>query len=477
MTLPGSVPGPGWRLAVDPPDEITSLSAAELAALVANRELAVVDVAEAYLTRIDILNPSINAIVSPVDPELVLEQARGLDAQSDRRGPLHGLPIAVKDLEDVAGLPTRLGSVTTGDAPAEADGLVAERLRSAGALIVGKTNTPEFGTGSHTFNDVFGTTRNPWNLDRSAGGSSGGAAAALASHLLPVADGSDLGGSLRNPAAFCGVIGLRPTLGRVPDVIERSSHLLRSAVRGPMGRSIDDVALALSALAGPHRGDPLSLPESGGTFSPVASHEGALRVGWAGDLGAFVCEPQILAACQAFLDGLSTRDNLIAVEPIEPDFGDAMKIFRVLRGVGYRGLGADLGAELDRCKATVRENVAYGRSLTVDDVLWAEGGRARLHHEMVRTFGDVDVVALPTTQVLPFPVELEYPTKIAGAEQDDYLEWMSSCCVITPTGCPALSLPIGMVNGLPVGLQLVAPIGADAPLLSIAKRLESIAAG
>lgn len=456
---------------------IVETSARDLAADIAGGERSSVETVTAFLERIDARNPELNAIVARRDRDEIIAEAAAADASvaaGRLLGPLHGLPVAVKDLQDVAGLPTRHGTVLSSDRPATTDGLVATRLRAAGAIIVGKTNTPEFGTGSHTFNEVYGVTRNPHDPSRTAGGSSGGAAAALASHMLPIADGSDLGGSLRNPAAFCGVVGLRPGIGRVPSPSDLSTHLLVLGVEGPMARDVGDLALVLSALAGPDPADPLSLADPAATFAPPLVPADGVRIGWGGDLGLFRCEPEILAACRAAMDRLT--DDGHHVTDTRPDLTDAMHVFRVLRGLAYRALGDALpGDRLHLTKETVRQNIAYGRELGVDDLLTAEREWVGLYAEMRRFFADHDVLALPTTQVSPFPVEIEFPTEIDGQPMADYLEWMSSCCVITPTGCPAISIPCGTTAaGLPVGLQLVAPVGGERRLLEIAAAFEAV---
>ncbi len=456
---------------------IPDRDAVDLVAHTRSGELSALEVVDAHLDRIAERNPHLNAIVAMYDDDQIRAEARRLDDDAAPRGPLHGLPVAVKDLEDVAGLPTRAGSTTTSSEPVEQDGIVAQRLRAAGAIIIGKTNTPEFGTGSHTFNEIHGVTRNPHDPARSARGSSGGAASALASGMLPIADGSDLGGSLRNPAAFCGVVGLRPSVGRVPSIPDRSTHLLRSGVRGPMARTVADCALLLSALAGPDPRDPLSLPDPGSSFESVTAAPGTIRIAWAGDLGgAFTAEKAVLFTCRRALEDAS-RVSGIETFDATPDLHAAMDVFRVLRGLSYRGLGDELGEQLDDCKASVRENVAYGRSLQLDDLLAAEQDRARIHASMTTFFESYDLLALPAAQVLPFPVETEYPSRIEGVDQHDYLEWMSACCIITTTGCPAISIPAGTANGLPVGLQLVAPVGADAALLSMAAVIERVLSG
>lgn len=452
-------------------DAIINRSAVELAGAIRAGELSSVDIVTAHLDRIDEVNGEVNAIVARRNRDDILADAAAADA-AEPSGPLHGLPVAVKDLENVAGLPTRSGSVVTSPEPASTDSHVTARLRRAGAIIVGKTNTPEFGTGSHTFNEVYGLTRNPWDLGRSAGGSSGGAAAALAARMLPIADGSDFGGSLRNPAGFCNIVGMRPSIGRVADPDTRSSHLMRLGVRGPMGRSVADTALVMSALAGPHPADPLSLPDDPATFTAVAEAPQTIRLAYAGDMGLFTCEPEVLELCRAAAERVTAAGG--SFSEAVPDMTDSMTVFRTLRGLSYRDLGASLPPEaFDQLKSTVQENITFGRGLDADDVISAEVARAHLHRRMTMFFEDVDVLALPSAQVAPFPADWEFPTEIAGVVMEDYLDWMTACCVITPTGCPAISIPAGFTSdGLPVGLQLVAPVGQDRRLLQIAAALE-----
>ncbi len=446
-------------------------TARELARMVREREVSAREVVTAHLDRIDDANPGINAIVAARPRDDVLADADTADA-GEVVGPLHGLPVAVKDLEDVAGIPTRAGSLVTSDRPAQADGFIAARLRAAGAIIIGKTNTPEFGAGSHTFNSVYGLTRNPWNLDRSAGGSSGGAAAALASRMVPIADGSDFGGSLRNPAGFCNVVGLRPGIGRVASPTERSTHLVRLGVQGPMARTVDDTALLLSVLGAPDDRDPLSTPLDPRIGPPIHPSDG-VRIGWAGDCGEFVVEAETLEISRAGASRIIDHGGAFA--DIHPDFSNAMTVFRVMRGLQYRDLGTRIPRESwGQIKDTVVANIEYGMALDLEDVLQAERLRADLHIEMTRCFRDHDVIALPTAQLAPFPAEWEYPTEIAGQPMGDYLDWMTACCIITPTGCPAMSIPAGFTrDGLPVGLQLVAPVGKEHRLLQIAATLET----
>jgi len=453
-------------------DELIYRSAVDLAGAIRSGELTSVQVVTAFLDRIDAVNGDVNAIVSRRSRADVLADAAAADGM-EPVGPLHGLPIAVKDLEDVAGLPTRAGSLTTSDQPVEHNGHVAAKLRAAGAIIVGKTNTPEFGTGSHTFNEVFGVTRNPWDLGRTAGGSSGGAAAALAAHMLPIADGSDLGGSLRNPAHMCNVVGLRPSVGRVASPDSQTTHL-RLGLSGPMGRTVADTALLMSAMAGPDPRDPLSLPEPGSTFAPPLPTTTTASVAWGGTLGGlFECDPEVLEIGRTAAQTVTAAGGVFAED--HPDMEHAELVFRVLRGMGYAGAGWQIPADQhELIKATVLENIAYGQSLTLPDVLAAEAHKAELHRRMTAFFDRYDILALPVAAVAAFPVETEYPTHVNGVEMRDYLGWMMAVCMITPTGCPAISIPAGFTSdGRPVGLQLVARLGHERQLLEIASAMEA----
>ncbi len=458
------------------PDDLCDLTATELTRRLRTGDVSSQEVVGAHLDRIDGMNGVVNAVVSVRPRDEVLAAAAAADdlrASGDTLGPLHGLPVAVKDLADVMGLPTRLGSPVTPPVPAAVDSLFVERLRAAGVVIVGKTNTPEMGAGSHTFNPVFGVTRNPWDPGRSAGGSSGGAAAALASGMVPVADGSDLGGSLRNPAAFCGVVGLRPSIGRVPTRHDRSAFLSRLGVEGPMARTVEDAALLLSVVAGPHPADPLSRAEPGASFWPVrpAALDG-LVVGWGGDLGLPV-DAEVLDTCAAFVSAVEGAGARVVDGA--PDLTGAMDAFRVFRAFAFLDLGVRYGRRVAEFKAALRDNIGAGEELTPADLWRAERTRTRLHAEVVDWFGHHDVLLVPATQVMPFPVDDEYPTEVAGQVMDDYLEWMSICCVLTPTGCPSLWLPAGVgPSGLPVGVQVVGRPGGDADLLAVAAALEAV---
>ncbi len=446
-------------------------SAVDLAAAIASGEVSSADVVAAHLDRIDEVNGDVNAIVSMRSRDEILADAEAADAAGGG-GPLHGLPIAVKDLEDVAGLPTRAGSLISSDQPVAADGYVAAKLRSAGAIIIGKTNTPEFGTGCHTFNEVFGVTRNPWNLGRISGGSSGGAAAALSARMLPIADGSDLGGSLRNPASMCSVVGMRPSVGRVADPLATTTHL-RLGLSGPMGRTVADTALLMSAMAGPDVRDPWSLPDEGSTFTSSLPTTTNAKVAWGGNLGLLECDAEVLAIGESAAHTVESVGGSFSID--RPDMEHAEYVFRVLRGLGYARNAAPIPDELyPKLKGTVRENIEYGRTLTTEDLFLAESRKADLHRAMSAFFDEYDVLAIPAAQVPAFPVETEFLTEINGVQMPDYLGWMMAACIITPTGCPAICIPAGFTSeGLPVGLQLVARVGQDHKLLEIASAMEA----
>ena len=434
-------------------------TATELAAGI-RREFSVREVMEAHLERIEAVNPRVNAIVT-LDAEGALRAADEADA-GEPRGVLHGLPIAVKDLEDTAGMRTTYGSPLFAEHVPEADSLLVERLRAAGAIVIGKTNTPEFGAGSQTFNAVFGATRNPWDLSRTPGGSSGGAAAAVASGMLPFADGSDLGASVRNPAAFCGLVGLRPSPGLIPDA-GPGDPWNPLPVLGPIARTVDDVALLLSALAGPDPRDPLSM---GGGFAGVADGDvRGLRVGWSRDLGGLPVDPAVTAVLErqrATLEALGC-----VVEDAEPSFEGADEAFEVLRGVTFAGA---FKAILHQVKPTLADNVRFGLSLTPERIARALELRGELFARMRSFLEGYDVLAAPVTQVPPFSVEDEFPRAIAGVEMGSYLEWFRSCSRITVTSHPAVAVPAGFTDdGLPIGLQLVGRLRGEAELLRLAR--------
>ncbi|MGI5120298.1 amidase [Marinactinospora thermotolerans] len=431
-------------------------------------EVSAREVVQAHLDRIEAVNPAINAVVT-LCPERALDEAAAADhrhAAGRPTGPLHGLPIAVKDTHETAGIRTTHGSPIHADHVPERDELVVERLRAAGAIVIGKTNVPEFAAGSHTFNPVFGTTRNPYDTSRSAGGSSGGAAAALAAGLHPIADGTDMGGSLRNPASFNNVVGLRPTPGRVP-TWPSTLPWETLATSGPMGRTVADTALVLSAIAGPDPRCPFALAEAGSTFAPPLHVDlRGLRVAFSPDFGGTL--PVEAEVARVVAEAAKTFAALgCHVEEAAPDFSGADEVFRTLRAWQFHlNLGPLIEANPGRVKETVVANAAVGRALSGEEVGRAKQGLAELFHRFGRFFGDYDLLLLPVSQLPPFDADLEYPTEVAGTPMADYLDWMRSAYQVTVTGCPAMSVPGGFTSdGLPVGVQLVARHGADLDLL------------
>ena len=451
-------------------------TAREMARAVRERQISARELLELHLDRIEERNGEVNAIVS-LDAERARASAAAADealAAGNPVGPLHGLPFAVKDTHLVAGWRTTFGSPLHADFVPDADSLAVERIRDAGVVLLGRTNVPEFAAGSHTFNTIFGTTRNPADLSRSAGGSSGGAAAALAAGMVPLADGSDMGGSLRNPASFCGVVGLRPSLGRVPDW-PALNHWETLGVTGPMGRTVGDVALLLSVMAGPDARAPQALADPGATFaSPGTASLQGLRVASSVDLGgAFEVDHEVEALHE--VAGKVFTGHGARVSAAYPDLGEAEDTFRTLRAWHFWAVhGEALAANPDSFKPSLAENIRAGESLTGKDVARAYLQRTALSHRMREFFTSYDVLVMPVSQVPPFPAGEEFPTVINGRPMTDYLDWMRSAYLITVTGCPAIAVPAGLTpDGLPVGVQIVAPHGADRRLLEVAAAFES----
>ncbi|MCS6880403.1 MAG: amidase family protein [Oscillochloridaceae bacterium] len=472
--------------------------ARELAAAIRARQVTCVEVLQAHLRRIERLNPLVNAIVT-LTAEQAMAVARSYDAAladgtapSPAAAPLYGLPVAHKDLLDTRGVRTTYGSPIFANHAPDADALIVARLKAAGAITLGKTNTPEFGAGSQTFNPVFGATRNPYDLGMTCGGSSGGAAVALACGFIALADGSDMGGSLRNPASFCNVVGLRPTPGRVPVWPNRAPYLPLT-VEGPMARTVGDVALMLAAIAGTDPRDPLSFEEVSHIFAQPLDYDlrGArvawssprrarcsasalrgARVAWSPDLGGLPVDPRVTAVVESQRATFATLGCI--VEEATPDLRDADEIFLTLRALSFElNLGELLDAHGDQLKDTVIWNIEQGRRLTGSQVARA----MRLHGELlarVRAFFErYDYLVLPVSQVPPFPVEQPYVTSINGVAMGSYLEWMRSCYWISATGAPALAVPAGFTpEGLPVGLQIVARPRNELGLLRLGHAFE-----
>jgi len=457
-------------------DLLVYTAARQLAGDLASGNLSARELMSAYLDRITACNPIVNAICTLLPENQALQLADAADQHrlaGKTLGPLHGLPIAIKDLSATRGMRTTLGSPIFAEHIPEEDSLLVQRLRAAGALVIGKTNTPEFGTGSHTYNPVFGVTRNPYDIGKTAGGSSGGAAAALACGMLPLADGSDMGGSLRNPAAFCNVVGLRPSLGRVPAWPNAMAWQSRLGVEGPMARNVEDCALLLSVLAGPDDRDPFSIQESPQQFRQTLHHDFVnARIGWTPDLGILPVEREIAEICAGTLPHWEACG--FKVEAACPNLAGAMDIFKVLRASYYAQFGsALLAAHRESMKDTVIQNIETGMKLSAADITAADARRTILFVKVLQFFETHDFLLLPSTQVQPFAVETEWVNEIEGQGLPSYLDWMSICCIITVFGLPAISVPCGFTRaGLPVGIQIVGKPRADLAVLRAAHALE-----
>ncbi|WP_121434674.1 amidase [Actinomadura pelletieri] len=456
-------------------EEIHFASARDLARRIRARELSAREVVQAHLDQIERTNPRVNAIVTLV-AERALEQARAADerlAAGRETGPLHGLPVAHKDTHATAGIRTTFGSPIFADHVPLTDDLVIERIRAAGAITIGKTNVPEFAAGSHTFNPVFGVTRNPYDPTRSAGGSSGGAAAALACGMHPIADGSDMGGSLRNPASFCNVVGFRPSPGRVPSW-PVAAGWTTMGVQGPMAREVADAALLLSVLAGPDPRSPIALETPGHVFAgPLDRDVAGLRIAWSPDLGGKV--PVDPAVAGVLAPAVMTFEDLgCTVDEACPDLSGADEVFRTLRAWQWDIThGPLLNERRADFKTSLAKNIEAGRGLTGADLGRAETLHTALFHRVRKFFERYDALLLPVSQVPPFDAGIEYPAEIAGQPMPDYLEWMRSCFLVSATGSPALSVPAGFTGGgLPVGLQIVGPHHADLSVLRIGHAFE-----
>jgi len=451
-------------------DEICLRSASDLSRGLRAGQFDAEAVMGACLDRIEAINPLVNAIVSLRPREELMAEARAAD-RVPARGWLHGIPFAVKDLVATKGLRTTWGSPIYADHVPDADDLLAARLRAAGAIFIGKSNTPEWGHGSHSFNPLYGVTRNPYDTGRSSGGSSGGAAAALAARLVPVADGSDMMGSLRNPAAFCNVYGFRPTWGLVPQDADGDTFLSTLSTEGPMARTIEDLARLLAVLSGPNPEVPFGRQAedfAGGLDRPVTG----LRIGWLGDWGgAYGCEPGILEQCEAALRAFEEIGAI--VEPVAPPF-PAGKLWqswitlRAMLNAGAKRALYDNPERRARIKPETIWEIEQGRGLGADEVFEASMVRSRWYAHAARLFARYDALALPAAQVWPFPADWRWPQAINGVAMDTYHRWMEVVVPVSLIGLPRLALPAGFgAAGLPMGLQLFGPTGADGKILAL----------
>ena len=451
-------------------EEIVFSSAKALARRIRDREISAREVMIAHIEQIEQINPTVNAIVSMLNPEVAIERANEADRQPCD-GPLYGLPTAFKDLEDAVGFPNTQGSPIFADRFPEEDAAIVARIKQAGAIPIGKTNVPEFGLGSHTYNNVFGPTRNPWNLERTAGGSSGGAAAALATGMLPIADGSDTGGSLRNPGNFNSVVGFRVSSGLVP----KSPTALPWAhlgVKGPLGRSVEDVGFFLSAMAGFDPRDQISYPVDAAAFAgDLTIDPKHLRIAWSTDLGGLPVDPtvsSVVDGARAMFEGIGCD-----VEDACPDFTDADELFKDLRAFGMTPMADLMREHRDQMKPEAIWNIEAGLKMSAEDVARAMMKQATLFLRMSDFMERYDAFVCVVNQVPPFPIDLDWPHEIDGVQMETYIDWMKSAYYITSTRMPAISVPAGFTpDGLPVGIQIVGKYHGDLELLKIANAFE-----
>jgi amidase len=455
-------------------EPLVFLDARTLARRIRDRDLSALDVMTAFLAQIERIDPLVNAIPTLRPRSELLADARAIDdalARGEGGGMLTGLPMAIKDLTPTRGMRTTFGSRAYIDFVPDADELFVERLRDAGAIIIGKTNTPEFGAGSQTFNAVFGATCNPYDLTKTCGGSSGGAAVALACGMVPLADGSDLGGSLRNPASFCNVVGFRPSPGRVPRLAANAWSTL--AVNGPMARSVSDLAFLLAVMAGPDPRDPIALDAPGGAFlRPLERSFHGTRIAWSQNLGRYPVEPEVSRVFNASRTvfealGCETVDS-------EPDFAGVDETFQTLRAWSFAETHRhDLVQHRDLLKDTVIWNIEQGLRLTAHDISQAESARTSIYRRVMRFLADYEFLVLPVSQVAPFPIGVEWVREIAGIRMETYIDWMGTAYAITCTGLPAISVPCGFTEeGLPIGLQIVGRHHCDLEVLQAAYAFE-----
>lgn len=465
-------------------ESLCRLDALELSRVLHRREASCRDAMRAYLARIGRLNPRFNAIVSLRDEATLLAEADRCDAEiarGDSRGWMHGFPQAIKDLAPTRGLRTTFGSPLFRDFVPEADGLVVERIRAAGGIVIGKTNTPEWGLGSHTYNPVHGTTLNAYDPTRSCGGSSGGTAVALALGMLPVADGSDMGGSLRNPAAWNNVFGLRPSRGRVPTWPAEDAFFQQLGIEGPMARTVPDLAAMLRTLAGPDPRAPLALDADPAQFDASLESDCGdwrdVRVAWLADLGGHLAtEPGVLALCESALRDVSGLGCVVEPAALGFDHERVWRAFMTLRAMGFAGRFDPIRSDPARwalLKPEAQWEVEQGSRVTALDVYRASAERTAWYHHVRGLLERFDVLALPVAQCFPFDASITWPREVGGRSMDSYHRWMEVVTGATMAGLPAISVPAGFdARGLPMGLQLVGRPNGELALLRLARAYE-----
>jgi amidase len=454
--------------------DLIRLKANDIVALLRSEEITPFDCLDALESRIGQVNKAVNAL-----PTLCFDRARDhakvlMKKPVGERGGLAGLPIPIKDLCDVAGVRSTQGSPIFADNIAEESDLLVENLETEGGIVYAMSNTPEFGAGANTFNEVFGRTLNPWNLSRSAAGSSGGAAVALATGMAWVAHGSDMGGSLRNPASFCGVVGMRPSPGRVAaSVYGKIDGTL--GVEGPMARNVEDLALLFDAMTGANPGDPLSLPREDISYLDAArSGAKPKRVAFSRDLGVTPVDPEVARIVERAARKLA--DQGVIVEEAHPDLKEAHECFQVLRALAFAtGLKPLYDNHRDKLKPDVVWNIEKGLALSVAEIARAEAQRGAMFNRARAFFGRYDLLLCPTTIVAPFPIEERYVSECDGHKFATYIDWLAIVYAITNVASPAISIPAGFTaEKLPVGIQIVAPCRGEARLLAAAKLLEDV---
>lgn len=461
--------------------DITALSACELSKAIHTKHVSCVEVIQAYLQRIHAVNPSYNAIVSLRSDEDCLEDARQKDellANGQSLGWMHGFPQAPKDLTATAGLSTTMGFRGLANNIPTQDSVIAARMRAAGSIFIGKTNTPEFGLGSHTYNSVFGATRNAFDTSKSAGGSSGGTAVALAKQLLPVADGSDMMGSLRNPAAWNGVYGLRPSMGLVPYGTQSASSLTgdvffqQLGIEGPMGRCAEDMAALLAVQAGYDARAPLSKALIGSVTTDLATDLKCKRIAWLGDLhGHLALEPALAVGLNSAVQRFSSLGCAVDAAVLGIDLNAVWQAWLTLRGLTVAGNLAVFATQpkmRDLLKPEAIWEYEQGQRYSAQDVYRASGVRSSLLAAFLKLFETADYIALPATQCMPFDIGLDWPKSIAGRTMDTYHRWMECTIYATLAGLPAMSVPAGMIHGLPFGVQLIGKPNDELRLLQLA---------
>jgi amidase len=455
-------------------DTLLTHSAVDIVRLLRAEKITPLDCLAVLETRIAAVNPKVNALVT-----LCFERAREravalMQRPVHERGVLCGLPVPIKDLTDVAGVRSTQGSRIFADRIAEKSDILVDHLEREGGIVYAMSNTPEFGAGAQTFNDVFGVTRNPWDLRLTPAGSSGGAAVALATGMAWLAHGSDMGGSLRNPASFCGVVGMRPSPGRVASTVH-SKIDGTLGVEGPMARNVSDLALLLDAMSGFEQGDPLSLPRDKMNFQSVMdNHWLPKRVAFSRDLGITPVDPEVAALVESAAKKLQASG--VIVEEAHPDLREAMECFQTLRALGFAtGMRGLLANHRELLKPDVIWNIEKGLALTGDDIARAEAQRGQLFQRMNDFLHHYDALLCPATIVPPFPVEERYVKSCNGVEFETYVDWLLIVAVATLCACPAMSIPCGLTqSGLPVGMQIITANRSEAKLLAVAKHVEDV---